>query len=299
MSRRYRCELKHSLLSTILSLCHLVMNLIFVKKLVPFIFCILLLLGKTNPASSQNQMISDSIPPHHYIGVQIQACAMPGGSINTTAGNYHLHSKLQSCFSAAFVYQVNLGDRWSMNYGLQLNVISTNYYLLVPDSDLPGYPGSEQAPQIWDKQAYFKIALPVLLSYNFLFNKRGFYSARTEIKLNYSGFSPDERIGMSIADSNRQSTQIFSGDFTSNNNEKPWLSYVGSISKTLLLKNHGLFSIGLFAEVSTTDFIKGDYQVTIPNQPVTTGLYTVNGSCAGISFQYLFPQHRKLSKSSL
>lgn len=275
------------------------MNLKIVKKQVPFIFCILLLFIKTNPVFSQNQIISDSIPPHHYIGVQMQAGAVPGGSINTITGNYHLHSKLQSCFSAAFVYQVNLGYRWSMNYGLQITVLSTNYYLLIPNSDLSGYPGSNEAPQIWDKQAYFKVALPVLLSYNCLFNKKGLYSARAGIKLNYSGFSLDERVGMSIVDSNRQSTEIFSGDFTSNNNKKPWLSYVGSISKTLLLKNHGLFSIGLFAEVSTTDFIKGDYQVTIPNQPVTEGRYTTNGSCAGISVQYLFPQHRKLSKSSL
>ena len=265
-------------------------------QLVPirFLFIVMLFL-MTKPSQSQNKesLLSGSILPHRSIGVQIQANIAPKGSIATIAGNYPLQSKLQSSFDGGFVCQFNLDSYWNMSYGLQLNIVSTNYYLHIPDSDLPGYPSSGGAPQIEDKQAYFKLAIPVLLSYNFLFDRHSFYSLRTGGKLNYSGFSIDERVSTSIADSNRQLTKIFQGDFTSGNNKKPWISYILGISKTIKLKNGGLLSIDLLGEVGTTKFIKGNYQITVPNKPVTDGVFSVKGSGAGISFQYLFPKSRK------
>jgi hypothetical protein len=264
------------------------------KNTVSTLFCILLSIFTTVPALCQSggEFAFDSVLPRHNIGVTVQTALLPGGKIQTTTGNYYLQSKPQLSFSAAFIYKVNLGYKWSIDYGAEFNVISTNYYLHIPDADLPGYPGTKGAPQIQDKQAYFKTALSALLSYNSLFSQKGFWSVSFGAKLNYSGFSIDERIGAFIADTNRQLSKIFTGEFTSNNNKKPWISYEGGFSKTRKLKNEGLFSIGLFAELSTTDFIKGNYQITIPNRPVAEGRYSVNGSGIGLSFQYLFPRRK-------
>lgn len=256
--------------------------------------CILLLFFTTETAFSQDQSrpAFDSILPHHNTGVIIQTALLPGGSINTTAGKYNLKSKPQLSFFGAFIYKLNLDYKWSVDYGIGLNVISTNYRLHIPAEDLPGYPSPDGAPQIEIKEAYFKTSLSALLSYNFLFGKQSFWSMQLGAKLSYSGFSIDERVGVEIADSNRRLTKIFQGDFTSNNNKKPWISYVGGLSKTVKLKNEGLFSIGLLAELSTTKFIRGKYQITVPNKPVGEGQYSVNGSCVGISFQYLFPKKK-------
>jgi hypothetical protein len=261
------------------------------KNAPPILFCILLYFFAIGSAlcQSRNELAFDSILTRHNIGVTVQTALLPPGKMETTTGNYYLQSKPQLSFSAAFIYKVNLGYKWSVDYGAEFNVISTNYYLHIPDADLPGYPSPEGAPQIQDKQAYFKTALSALLSYNFLFNEQAFWSARLGAKLNYSGFSADERIGAFIADTNRHLTKIFTGEFTSNNNKKPWISYVGGFSKSKRLHNDGLFSIGLFAELSTTNFIRGNYQITVPNKPVTDGKYSVNGSGIGLSFQYLFP----------
>jgi len=225
----------------------------------------------------------------HNNGFQLQAGIVPKAEVNTIIGNYQLQSKFQSCFNGGIVYQVNLDSNWNMSYGLQLNIINANYFSNIPATDLQGYPGNANVPQIWDKQAYFRLALPALLSYNFLFAKQGFYTLRAGVKLNFSGFSADEITTSEIADSGRQLTKIFHGDFSSNNNNKPWLTYLASLSKTFLLKNGGLFSVDLFGELSTTSYIKANYQITIPNQPVTEGELYIKGSCIGLSFQYLFP----------
>lgn len=271
------------------------MNLQITRKRIYSLSCILLFFFVMKPALPQDKTLYmfDSILPHHYFGVILEAAPLPKGNISTITGNYRLNSRLQSSFSAGFIYQVNLDYKWNIRYGLELNVMNTNYYMHIPDTDLRGYPSTSGAPQIEDKQVYFKLSLPILLTYNFSFSKCGFYSIHAGGKINYSGLSSDETTNVQMVDYSGQFTTLFSGDFASNNNNKPWISYVGNASKTFLLRNGGLFSIDLFGELSFTKFIRGNYQILVPNKPVSDGTYSVNGSCIGISLQYLFPKPRK------
>lgn len=254
--------------------------------------CLLMLLLFVEFASSQENHLINSIFPRHQIGFCLQAGMVPKIGVTNITGTYQMQSKYQSSFSGGFVYKVNLDTNWNICYGLLLNVTSTNYYSNIPAKDLQGFPGNTNVPQIWDKQAYYKLSFPALLSYNFFFTRHWFYSVTAGIRLNYSGFSVDEIITNEIADSNRQLTKIFQGNFTSNNHSKPWLTYFGSLSKTLLSKNRGLFSIGLFVELSNSPYIQGDYEITIPNKPVTEGKLFVKGSSVGISIQYFFPNKK-------
>jgi hypothetical protein len=255
---------------------------------------IILLLLSTKKVSAQNRfsLPKDSIPPHHYLAVRIEAGLLTYKTITTQCGNYRLQSKPQGSFSGGFIYQLNMGHRWSMSYGLLFNVVSTNYYLHIPDSDLKGYPSTGGAPQIEDKEVYYKASLPVFLSYNFCFNKKGFYSVHAGGKVNYSGVGVDLISGTMMQDSSGRLKEIFRGSFSYNKN--PWLSYTAGVSKTAVLKNRGMLSVELFGELSKTNFIKGAYQITVPNQPVTKGDYLIKGSCIGLCFQYYFPKKRKV-----
>lgn len=254
----------------------------------------LLLVFSTSVVFSQNKShLLDSVLPRHYIVVQLQAAVAAKGEAKTLTGNYRLQSKLQSLFNGGFVYQLNLDSNWSISYGFQLNIMNTNYYLHIPDADLKGFPSTGGAPQIQDIQVYFKISMPVVLSYNFSFKKNGFYSARTGIKVNYSGFSIDDGMGVTMTDSNRRQVTIFNEKIISSNNYKPWLSYLASLSKTFILKSGSLFSIDLFGELSTTSYVQTSYQITVPNQPVTQGTFNIKGSCVGISMQYFFPKKKQ------
>jgi hypothetical protein len=92
-------------------------------------------------------------------------------------------------------------------------------------------------------------------------------------------------------DSSRRPNNLFKGHFTYN--DGVWFSYTAGVSKTVLLENGGLLSFDLFGELSGANFIHGDYQVTVPNQPVTTGDYKIKGSCVGLSLQYYFRKRRR------
>jgi len=248
----------------------------------------------TNKVSAQNRFhsIKDSIPLHHYLAVRIEGGLLTETPVTTQTGNYRLQSRPQGSFSGGFIYQLNMGQRWSMSYGLLFNVVSTNYYLHIPDSSLKGYPSTGGAPQIEDKEVYYKASLPVFLSYNFCFNKKGFYSVHAGGKVNYSGIGVDLISGTLLQDSSGRLKEIFRDSFIYN--KSPWLSYTAGVSKTAVLKNDGMISIELFGELSKTNFIKGAYQITVPNQPVTKGNYLIKGSCIGLCFQYCFPKKRRV-----
>jgi hypothetical protein len=262
------------------------------SKMKRTIICISFLLSifavQSVNAQDDRSSLIDSIQPHHRLGFFIQALLLPAADIKTNTGNYMLHSHHNGSFSGAFVYQLNLDDRWSMDYGLEFIVVSTNYYEHIPDPDLPGNYPSEGAPQIWDKEAFFKVSLPILASYSFLSGRKSFLAAHAGIKLNYSGPSPDMIVGGSIVDSSGRFTSLYSINYKSNNNGMIWVSYVARLSKTFILKNRGLISFGLTGELSTTKFITGDFQITIPNKPITKGEYSIKGSGVGITVQYLF-----------
>jgi len=253
---------------------------------------VLLILSLTKVSAQDFPLTKDSIRPRHYFAVRIEAGLLTENPITTLAGNYHLLSRPQGSFSGGFVYQLNMGRRWSISYGLLFNVVSTNYYLHIPDNDLKGFPASEGAPQIWDKEVYYCASLPVFLSYDFCFSKKGFYGIHAGGKLHYSGPGSDMGIIMSIQDSSGRQTDIFNGRFSYN--KQPWLSYTAGVSKTMVLKNGGLLSVDLFGELAKTNFISGDYEITVPNQPVTKGGYFIKGSCVGVCFQYYFPKKRKV-----
>ena len=157
-----------------------------------------------------------------------------------------------------------------------------------------GFSRSEDAPPlIYYKEVYNRLVVPVVAVKRIKFRERGFWDIQGGIKINYSGFSSDEGIGMSIADSSFQFTSIFDSEFKSNNNGKPWLSFSLGGSRNLYLKNYNQLRIQLFAEFTQTHFVKGNYQITVPSKPLTIGTYSIKGSCIGLSVEYVFTGYNR------
>ena len=253
---------------------------------------VLVILSLTKEVKAQRRFhLSDSIPPRHYFAFRVEAGVVLEKPCTTLTGNYQLQSKPQGSFSGGLVYQLNMSRRWNTSYGLLLNIVSANYYVHIPDSDLKGFPSTAGAPQIEDKQVYYRASLPVSLTCNFSCSNNGFYGLHAGGKLHYSGGGTDMTTGVTMIDSTGGQSNIFKGHFTYNNNA--WLSYTAGLSRTIVLKNGGLLSSDLFAELSAASFIKGTYEITVPNQPVTTGEYKIKGSCVGLCLQYYFPKRSR------
>ena len=230
----------------------------------------------------------DILVKQNKIGIQIKGCVLPKANINTLEGKYQLQSRIQSAFSAGVTYQPNPNNAWDVSTGLQLELTNWNFFIHIPDSDLNGYLSTEGAPQIENKEVHFKIALPVQVVHQFGNGDHGSFGSKAGIKINYSGFSPDESITTWIADTNFNFTKIFHGEFKSDNNKKPWVSFLVSVFKSFYLKNNHQLSIELGIEYSDTRFIKGDYEIILPNKPITRGAYSVTGSSVGLGIQYHF-----------
>jgi hypothetical protein len=124
--------------------------------------------------------------------------------------------------------------------------------------------------------------------------KLGLISAHAGINLRYSGLNSDLAVGGGgIITSNNQIIEIFNSDFSLNNQNKPWVAFLLGIHKWVNLKNYNTLALGLQADISATNFLKGNYQITVPNKPVTTGSYSISGSSIGLSVEYVFTGHNK------
>lgn len=246
--------------------------------IVLFLFC----------AQKNFAQYSDELVNRYIIGIQTNACVLPKANIKTFEGNYHLRSALQSSFSIGVNYQINFTPSWGFSSGIRLDLIKRNFFLHIPDSDLPGYLSTGGAPQIESKEIYPRLVVPIKIVRNFNYNDKGFWDLSAGINVNYSGFSDDVIITTSIADSNFQLKQIFYGDFTSDNNKKAWISFNFGSAKSMILKNNNLIAVGIFFEWSFTDFIKGEYEITVPNKSLTRGIYKISGSLLGLSLKYAF-----------
>jgi hypothetical protein len=225
--------------------------------------------------------------------IELNVALLTKADIHTIEGNYELESRLQSAFSAGINYDFKINTLHGFQSGIHFTLTKRNFFLHVPDSDLEGFLSSGGAPQIEDKELALKLVIPFLFKRRFSYEKMSFWELVAGVNLNYSGFSNDEIITVSIADSNYQLTEIFYGEFSSNNAKKPWATCLLGTSKSFLLANHNILSIGFFVEISTADYIYGQYQITIPNKSITKGTYSVSGSGLSIALRYMFTSANK------
>jgi hypothetical protein len=230
---------------------------------------------------------------YNNVSIFLSSSVLPKANIHTKEGDYHLNSKLSSNFGVGINYTIRNGATLAFQSGIHFNVLVNNYYLLIPDSDLGGYISTNGFPQIDINDAYARLTLPVRIIHDLYKNDRYVWNVNGGINIHYNGFLVDRGISVSLADSNYQYTRIFSSEFDGANKGKPWLSYVLSSSVAFNLKNKDQIRVLLIADLSTTNFLKGEYQITIPNKPVTLGTYSITGSSLGLSVEYVFTGYNR------
>lgn len=230
---------------------------------------------------------------YNSFSICLDGSFLPKADIRTKEGTYNLNSKLNSNYGIGVNYTIRKRTPLAISSGLHMNVLLSNFHLHIPDQDLNGYISSNGFPQIEITEAYLRLALSFRVIHDFRKDDRNILSINAGANLNYTGFFVDRSIGVFLADTNYQFTKIFSGDFKSNNRGKPWLSYVLGASKVFNLTNSDKLKIQLFGELSTTPFLNGDYQITVPNKPITIGMYSITGSCMGLSVEYVFTGYNR------
>src|SRR5215204_12004 len=253
-----------------------------------FLFCLCLHLTKICFCQTvDTKSISDgqNETRQNNFGVEVIASILPPAKITMQQGKYILKSHLQSSYDLGINYLRYLNKSLSISTGLHFIVGKRNFFINIPSSDLTN--SNPSGLLIEQKELWGSLRIPLLLEKK-ISNKRNPFSIKTGLNFRYSGLMSDESFVGIRYDSNNRPTEVFNAEISARNNGKPWITFLGGLSKSILLNNKNVLSIGVQADISTTYFLEGNYEITIPNKPVTSGTYKISGSSVGLSFQYIF-----------
>jgi hypothetical protein len=218
---------------------------------------------------------------------EIAVAVQPKANISRTEGNYTLQSSHKPSYDGGLNYVHNINKDWLVSSGFHVVLGERNYFAHVPDEDVRSFFPTGRFI-IFNKALWGAVRVPLLVERKINTTKAGLASLKAGLNVRYSGFVHDLEMGGAILDSNNNVTRIFSASFSGNNDDKPWITFLAGASKLFVLDNKNILSIGLQADISTTYFFMGNYSITIPNKPVTSGTYKINGTSLGLAVQYIF-----------
>lgn len=260
-----------------------------VEKSIRFIIilsgsCIALLLSTSSKALCQDTTNKEGAFKYSiYVSGNIVAPA----TVKKYEGAYSLNSLIQSNYSLGLSRLFRYGKRDYLSFGLALVVGKKNIYANIPDADLGALNASGQR-LIEDKDIYAFVQLPVSYSHLFSLSNKNLILGTLGCRLNYTGFVPKEYLAAYVSDNSGQYRLIYSsesftpGDF--------FWSFSGSFQYPLwMTPTHRLFA-GLKMEIAIRHFEETAFEITIPDKPITRGIFKNSSSSLGIEIIYQFPK---------
>lgn len=239
--------------------------------------------------------ISQVTEKKNSFGVELSAALLTKAKITRLEGKYDMKTKLQPVYTIGLLYKKKLNDKLYFHTGFYVHIAKWMYYVKVPVADLP--PGYSNENIIYNKNIWGVMSVPLILEKKIKFRSNKQYIVKAGINIRYGGLEIDENTRGSLSDTNGIPIRIFTSYFSGTNNYKPWITFITGFAKPFVLDNKNIFSIGLVADISPTYFFKGRYEITIPNQPVTSGTYKINGTSLGLTAVYVFTgTNKKLVK---
>jgi hypothetical protein len=228
-------------------------------------------------------------------GMEVTASMLPKARIRAEQGKYKLRSHLQSSYDAGINYLCYVNKNLSISTGFHFIIGKRNFFVHIPPEDINYRNGRYY---IEEKELWGSFRIPLLIEKKLSTSETSPFSIKAGLNFRYSGIMPDEGFGVTVIDPNNQVTDVFNAQISARNNGKPWITFLAGVSKLILLDNKNILSVTLQSDISTTYFLKSNYEITIPNQPITRGTYKINGTSLGLSLQYIFTgTNKQLVKS--
>ncbi len=256
------------------------------------LFQLLILIGM--PLLSLSQEFNDKLSiksKKSSLGIESTVSILPRATIRKEQGKYKLKSAFQSSYDLGLNYRSSVGQHINLITGLHFVIGKRNWFLSVPSEDMP--PNVNGLGLIEDKALWGSFRIPLLIEKELAKSK---LQIRAGLNLRYSGLMPEEEDGSPTFDSSIGYN--FHAELSARNNGKPWITFLGGVWKSFVLDNQNILAIGLQADMSTTYFLRSDYEIDIPYQPFSRGTYKISGSGLGLSVQYIFTgTNKQLSKS--
>jgi len=234
----------------------------------------------------------DNIFKHNHFSFTTATNWIQKAKTESTNGPYQLGSKAMRGWEAGFNYHINFNKSHSLMIGLHGLASPRTHTLFIPKEDFtPQRQEDYVENKLYNKTIDMYFYLPIL------FEKRWFAKNNNHWNLNAGvsiGFYPDEiyEVWGGWSGGNPQQP-VVTKDLLVTSSFKPWINYVVTGGHTWILRNNNMLRVNLQANYTSFNLAKGEYEVNVPGQPVSTGTYASRLSGAGLAVSYILSSSRK------
>ena len=266
----------------------------FLKRgLPPLFFSILMQHLILNCSAQQTKSYSKEanvIFVRKHIGFTIIPLFTEKAVITKNIDKYWIHSTPLAGFEAGFNEYIHLNKNHSIMIGMFLGAFARNFNYAIPGQEF-NPPASEYVTTngAASREFNFTGSIPALFEKRWFKKNNNFWNANIGFTVRYTPkeyFTEDDIWNWNYV--------FYHLDFIVNPHRAFWLNYNIGGGYSWILKNKNIFKANLVGNMSFTSFAKGNYQFTLPNQPVIIGNYEVKGSYIGLSFSYVLTGANKI-----
>lgn len=218
--------------------------------------------------------------------------------INNSSGPYLMKSSFVGGLEFGVNRHSNLNNNFAIIIGLHLGTSGRNYLLNIPKEDFnPPRQYNYIDNGTISREFDFYFSAPILLEMRLFNNSKNFWNGLIGLNIRYSLSNYSETTMSYIEDSNNQLLKILEMELEVGNNSRPWLNYNLGGGYNWLLKRNNILRANLLFNYSAKKLVRGTYDITVPNQPLSKGNYSVDQSYLGIRISYILTgTNKRLAK---
>ena len=260
-------------------------NLLFL----PFIFFLNFSIKAQQKIIKRETILSDYVFKGNHIRVDFAMLSFFKSNLIRESGDYPANTTLTSGPLVSFKYQVNFNNCNSLIFGPQAIIAGRNFNVSFNKNDFS--PPLKKDYAFHGSATYVTslvLSFPVLLEKRYLYKKTKLFFINGGLQFNASTGADFDIFNYTVENVNNVFFDVAEVNVYANNDAKPWISFPLNAGYGWLLKNNNILQLAITSGISFTKFVKGTYQITIPNKPVTKGRYNSTGSFIGLAINYLF-----------
>lgn len=238
---------------------------------------------------NKNTILTDFVFKGNHIQLDFSGLLVFKARLEKNSGSYPVDTRSSRGEKIGFHYQINLNNTLSVKSGVEGTLTGRNIITSFKKTDFS--PPLKEDFQINRKNSTLKelvLSIPIAMEKRWLYTNTKYFLVNGGPRLNWSAGGDFNVFLILLQDENNNI--IDGGDVLvdANNEKRPWISLFSNVGHAWLLKNNNILQVLLISNLSFTRYVNGTFSIIVPNQLITTGPYSSNGSFIGLSVNYVF-----------
>jgi hypothetical protein len=233
----------------------------------------------------------DLIFAKRHFGFSITSALIYKADVTRNIDKYWIHSTPLVGFEAGWSSYSHFDKKHSIIIGIFFGAFARNLNYEIPGSEFSPPSNTKVTTNgAASREFDFNGSLPIIFEKRWFLKSYNFCNVDIGFVLRYSPKVYETEYDTWNGNS------FFYMELYTNPHQTIWINYEALAGYSWILRNKNILKLNFVANISFTSYGKGNYQFTLPNQPVVNGNYEVKGSYVGLSFGYVLTKANKLSK---